>query len=261
MNTVIVPLDFSETSLNAARYACKLFEGHNEASIILYHMNESPGAADAMLSRLEVLKKELASEAAVNTSCFVEDGSDLIEELDKLARHRQANLIIMGITGLSAVEQVFIGSNTLKMAEQKSVPVLIVPSNAQYREVKNVMLASDFKNVVSTTPSVPIKSVLDTFHPQLHIVNVDSDHYIEISENYEAEKKKLKEMFESYNPEFYFLRLYNVDEALKMFAEDKQIDIIINIHREHSLLHRLFVPSHTKHLVYESSVPVLSVHE
>ena len=37
MNTVIVPVDFSETSLHAARYAARLLTGHYGVTIILYH--------------------------------------------------------------------------------------------------------------------------------------------------------------------------------------------------------------------------------
>lgn len=42
MKTVIVPVDFSDTSLNAARYAAKLFVGHYGVTIILYHSYSKP---------------------------------------------------------------------------------------------------------------------------------------------------------------------------------------------------------------------------
>ena len=40
MNTVIVPVDFSETAENAAQYAVKLLTGHPDVEIILYHTYE-----------------------------------------------------------------------------------------------------------------------------------------------------------------------------------------------------------------------------
>ena len=57
------------------------------------------------------------------------------------------------------------------------------------------------------------------------------------TEEYEAEKTRLMEMFAEYKPEFYFLRLFDIDEAINQFAEDKNIDLIISVHKEHSRFH------------------------
>jgi nucleotide-binding universal stress UspA family protein len=261
MNTVIVPVDFSETSLNAARYAVKLLTGHYGVHVILHNVYEKAAQAAEIQTKLEKLKAELMDIGIVKITLLAEEGSDFITELEKLARHQQADLIIMGITGRSALGQTFIGSNTLKMVEKKVCPVLIIPPDAGYRDVKNVLLTSDFKNVVSSTPSVPIKKVLKTFRPALHIINVDSQHYVALTEEYQEQRAQLAEMFKEFNPEFYFLGLYNIDEAIHQFAHDKNVDFIIVIHKEHSLMEKLFVKSHTKKLAYHSSVPILALHE
>jgi nucleotide-binding universal stress UspA family protein len=261
MNTVIVPVDFSDTSLNAARYAVQLLTGHYGVNMILHHVYDKPSQSAEIQTRLEGLKDELMSLGIVKITLLAEEGSDFITELDKLARHQQADLIIMGITGRSPLGQSFIGSNTLKMVERKVCPVLIIPPGATYQEVKNVLLTSDFKNVTISTPSVPIKKLLKTFRPSLHIINVDSKHYVALTEEYQSERQKLLEMFKEFNPEFYFLGLYDIDEAINQFAQDKNVDFIIVIHKEHSLLSKLFIKSHTKMLAYHSSVPVLAIHE
>src|ERR1044071_7172901 len=260
MNIVIVPVDFSETSFNAARYAVKLLVGHPEVEIILYHAYDKPDAEENKIEQLERFKTELLQNRKANITILAEQG-DFLTELEKLARHREADLIVMGITGRSSLAQVFVGSNALKMAESKFCPVLIIPSNAAYSEIKNVLLTTDLKNVISTTPSVPVKKVLKTFDAKLHIVNVNSEHYIEMSEQCTAEMQKLREMFSDFNPDFYFLRLYDVDDAISQFAGDKNIDLIITIQKEHSMVHRLFSSRHTKKLAYQSTVPVMVVHE
>jgi nucleotide-binding universal stress UspA family protein len=261
MQTVIVPVDFSNISLNAARYAMQLLTGHYGVNMILHHVYEKKSFAAEANQKLEQLKTELREFGIVKIETLAEEGSDFIAELEKLARHRVADLVIMGITGRSPIGQTFIGSNTLKMVEKKVCPVLIIPADTTYKDVKNVLLTSDFKDVHAHTPSVPIKKVLKTFHPNLHIMNVDSEHYVALTEEYQAEKTKLIELFRDFNPEFYFLSLPDVDEAINQFAQDKKIDFIIVIHKEYSLFSRLFVKSHTKKLIYHSSVPVLAVHE
>ncbi len=260
MNTVIVPVDFSETSLNAARYAGQLLAGHYGVNLILYHVYEKPAHAAGSKEYLENLKEELQKKG-IKITTLAEQGDDFIEELEKLARHQQSDLIIMGITGRSPLGQAFIGSNTFKIIEKRVCPVMIIPPGSEYRDVKNVLLTSDFKNVEATTPSAPIKKVLKTFQPNLHVINVDSNHYVALTAEYQAEKAKLAEMLAEFNPEFYFLGWYDVDEAINQFAHDKNIDLIITIPRDHSLIEKMFKGSYTKKLAYHSTVPVLAVHE
>ena len=111
-----------------------------------------------------------------------------------------------------------------------------------------------------STPSVPIKKILKTFKPNLHVLNVDTEHYVALTEAYQAERSALKDMFNEFSPEFYFLGLQDVDEAINQFAKDKQIDFLIVIHKEQSLFAKLFIKSHTKNLAYHSSIPVLALH-
>ena len=261
MNTVIVPVDFSETSLNAANYAAQLLTGHYGVTMVLYHSYSKASEAESAAESLEKLKTDLMEINIVKMEVLVHEESDFVDGLEKAARHRKADLVIMGITGKSAIAQVFFGSNTLKMAERKVCPVLIVPENAIFSPIKNVMLTSDFKNTLNSTPSAPIKDFLDVFKPQLHIVNVDNEHYISLTENYEAEKQELKQMFADYNPEFYFMRLFDVDEAINLFAESRNIDLIIAIQKNRSFIGKLLSGSRTKTLTYHSKMPIMIMHE
>ena len=261
MKLVIVPVDFSETSLNAARYASQLLTGHYGLEMILYHMYEKEAHAAESGKSLENLKAELLKKGIVKIKTLIEQGDDFIEKLNKLARHQEADLIIMGITGRSGIGQAFIGSNTLDIVEKRVCPVLIIPSDAEYREVKNVLLTSDFKNVADATPAITIQKILKPFNPNLHILNVDSTHYVALTEEYQSERAKLAEIFADLKPEFYFLGWHDVDEAISQFATDKQIDIIITIPKEHSLFKKMFTPGHTKKLVYHSAIPVLATPE
>jgi len=261
MNTVIVPVDFSETSLHAARYAAQLLTGHYGVTIVLYHSYSKPAESAKANEMLEELKADLMKNHIVKMEILAHEEDDFVDGLEKAARHRSADMVIMGITGRSALAQVIFGSNTLKMAERKVCPVLIVPEQASFNPVKHVMLTSDFKHTLETTPSVPIKKFLDVVKAQLHIVNVDSDHYISLTENYEAEKQELKQMFADYNPEFYFMRLFDVDEAINLFAESRNIDLIIVIQKNYSFLDKLLKGSRTKTLSYHSKVPILVMAE
>jgi nucleotide-binding universal stress UspA family protein len=44
-------------------------------------------------------------------------------------------------------------------------------------------------------------------------------------------------------------------------VEENGINILIAVPHKHNLLHKLFMPSHTRQLVFHSQVPVMVVHE
>jgi len=264
MTTILVPTDLSQVADNAARYAAQMIKGIYDVNFILYHVYESNEDRETANILLDRLKDELQSRHMIKVECRMEEGGDFIDNLEKQARHSDAHLIVMGITGKtgkSKLEQVFMGSNTLKMIERNVCTVLVVPSTAQYFEVKNVCLLSDFKDVQKSVPEVPIKNVLNLFRPALHIVNVNSEHYVSLTPDYMAERSRLLEMFQGYKPEFYFIGTYDLVETVQTFVADKNIDMLITVPRNHSFFGSLFKTSNTKKLVFESTIPILAAHE
>jgi nucleotide-binding universal stress UspA family protein len=165
----------------------------------------------------------------------------------------------MGITGSSRITQVFMGTNTLNVIRNISCPVMIIPPDAKYTGVKKVVLTSDFKDVARTTPFASIIKILDTFKPHLDILNVDSEHFVELTDEFKLEKEAMKDKLQAFNPEFSFLRAYDFVEGISSFVDSRNIDAIITVPRKHNFLSQLFVTSHTKKLAYHSNVPIIAV--
>ena len=261
MHRVIIPVDFSETSLNAARYAANMLAGKENALAILYNNYESADDLDICLNYQESLKKEFLKAGVKNVECEREMGGDLIENISRLAHTIRATLIVMGITGKSAIRQAMFGSNTLKLIDRNLYPVMIVPPDAVFKGINNVAFASDFKNVEAVTPSALISSVLEMFNPKLHIVHVNKDIYVSLPTELQEGKAKLAEMFSSFNTEFYFITMNDFFEAMDSFIKDYAIDVIITIPRHQSNATSIFKSTHTKKLAYHSHIPILAAHE
>jgi nucleotide-binding universal stress UspA family protein len=275
MKKFLVPTDFSDTSKNAARYAVQMAATIPESRIILYNVYDkiAAGSDGSPLSEssedrkivlnhaLKNLELEISESTNVQIEFVAEENSSLIEAMTRYVRHNGIDLVIMGITGATRLEQIFMGSNTLNFINEDVCPVIIVPPAAGYKKIENVMFLSDFKDVSKTTPFDSIRKVLDLFKPVLHIVNVDSEHYIELTEDYKAERAKLEEMFQAYSPQFYFMRLFDFLDAISSFTIDRNIDIIVTVPKSHSFVTGLFKTSHTKKLAYHSHVPLVAVHE
>jgi nucleotide-binding universal stress UspA family protein len=275
MKKLLVPTDFSDTSKNAARFAVQMAADIQNAKIILIHVSDKfTGGSDSsplteddedrriiLTQALSQLKDELLAVAQAPIEFVTEKGTSLVETLTRYVRHQAVDMVIMGITGATRLEQIFMGSNTLEMAKEGVCPVLIIPPDAKYRKISNVVLASDFKEIDTTIPVSPLKATLDLFKPALHIVNVDSEHYVELTDEYKAERAKLELMLKNYSPEFYFIRQYDFFDAISQFVEDKNIDLIVIVPKDRSFVSGLFKTSHTKKLAYHSHIPIVAIHE
>src|SRR5882724_7982407 len=226
MTNFLVPIDFSETSKNAARYAAHISTLVPDTNLILYNVfdtlelgvDSSPLGTDAeedagrqklMELALESVKTELSVITGAKITCVAEEANRFLDTLEKYVRNNDIQLIIMGITGSTRLGQIFMGSNTLNLVKRGIVPVIIVPPHAHSQSAKNVMLLTDFKDIENTIPVDTVKTVLDLFKPRLHIVNVDHEHYVQVTEEYKAERGKLEAMLKEYQPDFYFIRLFD----------------------------------------------------
>lgn len=260
MQTVIVPLDFSQTSFNAAHYAANMYKGKNAVKLILYHFYSHGESTEMAQNYLDSLKNEL-SPLVSNIETELESGDSFIESLGAFAHIKGAYLIVMGLTGKTPSEQRFSGSNTLKMTEKNICPILIVPEEAVHNTISNVLITSDLKYVEETPALLAVKRILSEFSPALHVLNVDSEIYISLKPELKTERDKMEALLSEFKPEFYFMRLYDFHESVDLFAKNKEIDVIVIAPKYHTFFERLFKTQHTKKLIYQSKIPVLAVHE
>ncbi len=258
---IIVPTDFSPISLNAAQFAARMLAGQYETTLVLYHVYDSPKGAAEANTKLQELRDQLLAEGIVKIETIAEESVDFIESLDRKIRYMDAVLVVMSINDKNKLEQVISSSNSLRMIEKNLCPVLVVPQNAKFNQIRNVALASDFKDVQNSIPLVPVKKVLSLFGPNLHIVNINSEIYVSLSEEYLEQRRIMLEMFQEFHPEFYFITTYDFHETLRQFIDDKNIDLVLTFPRKHSFINNLIKGNNTKRLVLESEIPVLAAHE
>jgi len=274
MKTFIVPTDFSETARNAAIYAVQIAAAVQDAKIILYNVFDKStvgtentstkpvSARETVEMTMESIKSEMLDyNDSIEITCVARQSNSLLDSLTEFAIEQNADLIIMGITETTRMEQVLVGSNTLEMVNRNVCPVIIVPPHSRFKGIKNILLASDFKNVEKTFPAKSIQALLNLFQSDVQVVNVHSEHFVELTEEYKQEKAKMEMILQGYNTEYSFIRQYDFVEAIGQFAADKNIDLILTLPRKHSLLSKMFVTSNTKKLAYQSELPIVAVHQ
>lgn len=274
MIKILVPVDFSETSRNALSYALDMAQFIPLSSVVIFNsfdkvmagIDGTPLSSDPDIRRnislvaLENLRNSILDNRKIDVSIAAEEGS-LIKNLDQLVRDQQFDLIVMGINGATRMEQIMIGSSTLNVVNKLNCPVLIVPPNARYNRIRTVVYASDMKNVRETTPLRSLRKILDLFIPKLYVANVDAEHFVELSEEYKNEKAVMNELLDGFEPDYAFIRLSDVSEAIHQFASDRKADLIITAPKKHGFLEKIFTTSHTEKLAYHTHIPLLAIQE
>ena len=255
---VIVPVDFSEASLNAAEFAAQMLQGYYGVTMMLYHVYRDDAEKQILESRLEWLRDSFQYQFAVKIENRLEQGDEFIHCFTRLVRFEDADLVVMAVTDRFKILE---DSYSLQMIARNFCPVLVIPPGFAYRGIRNVVIASDFEKVEEVIPLVPVKKFLNLFKPALHIVNVNADFYISPDDKLQAQKARLEDMFAEFHPEFHFITTYGLHKSLSRFIADKRIDVVLTFPRKHSLFNYLVKGTNTRKLVYEATVPVLAAHE
>ena len=137
--SVLCPVDFSEHSRQALRYA-EAMAGRSGGAMTVTYANDPLliAAAAAALHDRQVAKRSLRElESFVNQTlttnrkrprltCRVSIGTPS-DQIMKAASSRRFDLIVMGTHGLTGADRLLLGSTTMSVLQRTSVPVLVVP--------------------------------------------------------------------------------------------------------------------------------------
>lgn len=279
MKTILVPTDFSATAKNAALYAIELAKKIEVHKIILYNTYQTGFnvIADPMIPALGALDldaiKQGNEEALENFKTEINPAvinniilqtvcefNLLTDGIIELCKNEPVDLIVMGISGGGALQENFFGSNTINVAKNTNVPVLIVPSNASFKKLDKVLLASDFQKVIESTPVAVIKKLLNETNAKLFVLHVDNYNKENVPDvNFEG--LMLDTLFEEYHPEYHFADDPDFTECINKFVVENEIDLVITIPKKHGLFDSIFKRSHTRMLAFHSTVPLMVIHE
>ena len=273
MKKIIAPVDFSVISENAALFAANLAAFYG-ADLWLYHAYEFniPGSGigypfispnemqDAAELELKDLKQKLLSALRVKINIEIKaDDSPLTVGLADLCETVKPDLVVMGLSGKTALSRLVVGSNTIRTIQQLTYPVLVIPAKAVFTPVRRIGFACDYKKIIETTPLEPIKKIIHDFNAELYVLNIiyngKGDNDIAQDDLYITESLK------DFNPKYQTVLSDDTVSGINWFAEQQKIDWMVLIPRKHNLTEKLFSRSTTKTLIYQTHMPVLCLQE
>jgi nucleotide-binding universal stress UspA family protein len=275
MKVIVVPTDYSAIAVNAMNYAIEMAQAVN-ANLMLVHVYQIPVSLSNDVyvpiigpeelqkindERIQELKREVEHISFGKLKVYAEARlGNVVDELQELCKSIQPLAVVMGTKGESAVERIFMGSNTLLAIRHLNAPVIVVPPGAIFKGIKKIGLACDFKMVVESIPTDLIRELVNTFHAELEVLNVDynSKHF---KPDTPEQSLLLHTLLEDLKPKYFFINNPVVEDGISEFAENNNIDLLVVIPKKHKLLDSLFQKSHTRQLAFHSHIPIASIHE
>lgn len=274
MRSIIVPVDFSADSVNAAYYALE-FARKIKASLILLYVYQYPVPfsevpfptetvneviEDAGKSMVELKELLRGSAEGVKIYSEIREGY-LISEISNYCKSVHPYAIVMGTHGAGAMERELFGSNTIAAMKYLTWPLIIVPKGKKFSDIKSIGLACDLKNITKTVHADKIKKMVTDFNAKLHIVHVNTDKNKIISSEKIEGSEWLRDLLADVQPEFHFLYNENVNEGVNAFVEKNKPDLLILIPKKHNLLENIIHRSQTKQTALHTNIPIVTIHE
>lgn len=218
IKSILVPIDFSECSIDALKFAAKVALKADAAIHLLsviekqnyYFLGSDPIAMSPELihsnirydenlkseikNKLENLKKSVFLKN-IKVDCKVGTCLKVYKSINEYARISKSEFIIMGSNGAHGISKILIGSNAERVARFSSIPVLII--NQRLNKLNTVIFASDFeKESYKVFPFV--KLFADTFNADIHLLKINIYTHYNKSEDLNLLKKFNKKFNSNY---------------------------------------------------------------
>lgn len=276
MERILIPTDFSTAAGNAARYALLFFEGQRCTFQFLNTyvpdfinsrvMSMSPFSgmeADPMQLQSESGLQHLISELReLNTSSgfsfeSVSSFSLLSEEIKERCDSRLFDLIVSGTRGASGAQEIFLGTNTVRILKAAGdCPVLVIPAEARPKVPKRIGFATDFNRPYSGVQLDQIHYIASLHKSQFFIFHVGSEEAL--SPLQEMHKRQLSMELEVLHPNFSWIDTSRtVTESLQQAVAKSKMDLLMLIRNDHSFPDVWLREPVVKRMVFHAPIPLL----
>ena len=271
MKKILVPVDFSEISGDAVRFAIQIAE-KNDAQLTLlnsvhfdyftdYQFTSFATAKSMMDEVKEAMDAKMGDfigkfETRLKIKSLIYESS-LINSIKELVKAEGYDLVVIGTHGASGFEEALIGSNTEKVVRHAPCPVISVPGRSDANAVKRILVPIDIRELKDSFFN-QVAGLQKQFGAKLEFLWVKTPHNIE---NEESVSKELSELIKQHgitNFEVTIVRNVFPSDGILWHADDTNADMIaMQTHARRGLSHWLS-GSLTEDTVNHIKVPVWS---
>lgn len=272
MKNILVPVDFSKVSENAADYAAEFARCIN-AKLILYYVFSPPvPVADVPvvffdpqeiekknMKMLHTLDKKLKTKyGKIETELWNEPGF-VVDAITHFTQQHKIDIVIMGVTGAGKSPGI-LGSNTTSVMHRIKVPVLVIPQGCEFKKPSTIALACDYKSVLPDEAIDKFKFFAHLFDSKVLLFNVIKNDELESYQKAAAEVN-LENMLSDLEHSIHFSSGNNLPDEINKFIDKHKVDMLVMFPHHYNLIEGIFHRSATKEMAFLSHVPLLSIYE
>jgi len=268
MKTILVPTDFSSAADNATEYAAHL-SSDIHASMLLLHVYHAP-MIDAMTPDLLISPDDLqkiherklrskAHELEKKYHIRVRYQATMGFAVDEIvSREEDTDLIVMGMRGAGIIGEALFGSISTDTMRKAHVPILVIPQNAHYQGLKQVVFACDYDSKTNLKTLDYLKELVKAFQSKIYVVNVVKKEEV-LSLDKAVIGVKLENKLNDVEHSYSFLENNDFVQEVNDFAHNHRADMIAIIPHRHNLIERLFHKSNSKRMAFHTDLPLLAL--
>ncbi|WP_185154386.1 universal stress protein [Fulvivirga sp. M361] len=268
---ILIPIDFSDCSINALDYATGLAEAMKSELVLMHTLNTSMmhndvgsgsivnelahGIEEDVTIRFAQIKKKVPSLANVPYTTVVKR-SFVNDAISAVVNSHDIDLIIMGTKGAHGLEEMIIGSNTYSVIRNSGIPVLAIPEKASFKSPRQIAFASDYKNTVPEDLTL-LMNFCFIFASKIHVLHVSEENDIsgpklEQAQRFEQYLKKIPHVYQ-------VLKHKNLEEGVEEYAQEHHIDMIVVMPRKHNLFELIFNKTLSRKIILHTRLPLLAL--
>jgi nucleotide-binding universal stress UspA family protein len=275
MKKIIVPIDFSDCSINALNNAA-LIANALQMELVICHALMAPAgfASEIPISTVDMGLEAIEKQAKENILKLI-NNSELIQKvphhyevqygalssyLEKLTSELEdVALVVMGTHGAEGLQKMLLGSNAFHIMRHLNCPVIALPEKTDLRQMKHLAFAIECDNMPSHDIITMVVALTKSFFGELHLIHIDNQ---EVYEKRQLEVARgLEKYLRGIAHKFHFKQDENVNEGLVAFTKEQNIDLLMMVAKHRPLLERLKHKSHTKKMMMDIPTPLMVFHD
>jgi nucleotide-binding universal stress UspA family protein len=273
MEKLLVAVDFSPASRNAARFAADVALQINAALILFHVVNINLLVAGLPVTAGTFMKIE--DDAELELAGWKEELSDRVmgkipvsfhrvngfvaAELSNFSKEIHPLAVVMGVQGKSAMDRIMLGSNTSEAIKGLHSPVWVIPSDAVFTGIKKIALASDMDKT-SILPLNTIEHLVKLFSAQLEVIHVSKSEN-RMDGSVLSGSVGIEDALHALSPSFHYVNNRNIEAGINQFAKEHNINLLLLAPKSRNPLSDLFHKSVSAHICWHPTVPVMTLPE
>lgn len=273
MKNILVPVDFSQCSLDAFNVAVNVAKQTEAKLNVIANVPDNYRKFAAYEFPLEFLSKEvfdewvqekkevldnISAKQNIGYTIFTTRGN-LVEEVKQLVDENEFDLIIMGTHGASGLKQYTIGSNTQQIMRNVDVPVFAVKHAEEKVYFKNIVFLSNF-NEVDIEPYKWTTELAAYYNAHIHLLNIDTPKFFsEIPFLVKSSMKEFQKIRPYIDSTLHYFSGFTAGAGLNNFLKKNEVDLVVVTTRGFKGIASVLHFSVAEGIVNHFSIPVVSI--